>query len=216
MKKFCAFLLAVLLAGVKAIGQPSLLPASVPLPPGMSRMALAPTMVASAVPLAIVQIPFGSPPFLVLNETQVFKWVTNFSLPSNTFVRTPLSVINASNWNATIGQRLKVIGVNIAGVPTNSVNVLSAPLVPEAVRSLCIACWFDLGGGVGDFEVSMHGEIDNAWISESAHLRYNTIAIAHGQPDTSFWKIKFVNLVPRYALDGDRVRMLRAWMEADP
>ncbi len=194
MKKYCAYLLlgAGLLADVNAIGQPS----TPPLPPGLG-------------PPPIV-IPFGAPPVIAIGEQQVAEYLVTLTLPPNFVVRTATVNIPAAQWNATEGARLRAVQVQIGTLATTTLESISNPALTN-----CVLAYFD-AGGVESFEVSANGEIETAWIGEVQHQRYLELSKSHptngwanGDPDP--WAIKYVNQRPLFALNVQRLGLLRLW-----
>lgn len=195
MKKITLLLAGILAGAASVIGQPS-----PPLPPGLSR------------PPLVVE--FGGPAVIGITENQIFNYAIGFELPPNVVVQTSVTNIPASTWNATEGQKLKKLRLEVAGVSTNTISQLGDPLVPEALRIRCIEIYYDLGW-VEFFEVASNGEIEMLWTGEPGFQRYMALAKSHGAvPET--WVIKYVNNRPWYALDAGRIIWLRTWSSSSP
>jgi hypothetical protein len=195
VKKYCAYLLLStgLLAGVNAIGQPS----TPPLPPELGQ----------AQPLVV---PFGSAPVVAISARQIAEHLTNFALPEHYVVRTATQTIPAATWNATYGARLRNVPVQIGALAETTLGSIRNPAL-----SNCLAAYFD-AEGVESFELSLNGEVETAWIGELQHQRYVELARTHqtngwaaGDPDP--WTIKYVNQRPWFALNIQRLGLLRIW-----
>ena len=178
-----------MLAGVNAIGQPS----PPPLPPATPRT------------LPPVIVPFGAPPVVGISEQQIAEHLTNFALPLDYVVRTPTGNIPSSTWNATVGQKLRNVPVEIATLPPTILG-----LVIGSALTNCIVAYFD-AGGVESFEVAANGDIETAWIGELQQQRYVSLSQMHLPSDPDPWTIKYVNQRPWYALTRQRLALLRLW-----
>ncbi len=197
MSRLNAILVTGLLAAsLKAHGQPS-----PPLPPGIS-------------PPPLV-IPFGGPPVVGISEKQIAEHLVNLALPANYFLRTATANIPASDWNATAGAKLRVTPVQIGTLATATLESVSNPALTN-----CVQAYFD-AGGVEAFEVAANGEIETAWIGEVQHQRYLELSKAHptngwanGDPDQ--WTIRYVNQRAQFALNVQRLGLLRIWNRINP
>jgi hypothetical protein len=179
-----------MLADVNAIGQPST--SGPPLPPGLR-------------PLPPVAVPFGAPPVVGISESQISEHLTNFALPADVVIRTPTGNIPSSTWNATVGQKLRNVPVEIATLPPTILSLVGNPVLTN-----CLAAYFD-AGGIESFEVSANGEIETAWIGELQQQRYVALSQLHLANDPDPWPIKYVNQRPLYALNRQRLGLLRIW-----